>query len=87
MDVHPYMLTIQKAKADTVNPEPPPVEHSLSNVYIEGPHTVVHVSSSLPGMLELSLEIHSISVQYLPWLEFFSIYYIDMGYLIVLQGL
>uniref|UniRef100_A0A673M5I3 Pannexin n=2 Tax=Sinocyclocheilus TaxID=75365 RepID=A0A673M5I3_9TELE len=47
LDVHPYMLTIQKAKTETVNPEPPPVvEHSLSNVYIEGPHTVVHVSSS-----------------------------------------
>uniref|UniRef100_A0A672PM99 Pannexin-2-like n=1 Tax=Sinocyclocheilus grahami TaxID=75366 RepID=A0A672PM99_SINGR len=47
LDVHPYMLTIQKAKTETVNPEPPlVVEHSLSNVYIEGPHTVVHVSSS-----------------------------------------
>ncbi|XP_050991861.1 pannexin-2 [Labeo rohita] len=46
LDVHPYMLTIQKAKTESVNPEPPPVEHSLSNVYIEGPHTVVHVSSS-----------------------------------------
>ncbi|XP_056333791.1 pannexin-2 [Danio aesculapii] len=45
LDVHPYMLTIQKA--ETVNPEPPPVEHSISSVYIEGPHTVVHVSSTL----------------------------------------
>lgn len=61
LDVHPYMLTIQKAKTETVNPEPSPViENSLSNVYIEGPHTVVHVSSSLTGMLGLSLGMHNI---------------------------
>ncbi len=55
------MLTIQRAKTETVNPEPPPViEHSLSNVYIDGPHTVVHVSSSLTGMLGLSLGMHNI---------------------------
>ncbi|XP_059362672.1 pannexin-2-like [Carassius carassius] len=53
LDVHPYMLTIQKAKKEAVNPEQPPVvEHSLSNVYIEGPHTVVHVSSSHTEMKE-----------------------------------
>lgn len=57
------MLTIQKAKAETVNTEPVPVEHSLSNVYIEGPHAVVHVSSSLTGMLEL--EMYSISEPYM----------------------
>lgn len=44
------MLTIQKAKAEMANPEPPPAELSLTNVYIEGPHTVVHVSTSLSGM-------------------------------------
>ncbi|XP_051953187.1 pannexin-2 [Xyrauchen texanus] len=47
LDVHPYMLTIQKAKPEKLNSEPPPVEHSLDNVYIEGPHTIGHVSSSL----------------------------------------
>ncbi|XP_057204646.1 pannexin-2 [Triplophysa rosa] len=47
LDVHPYMLTIQKAKAEMANSEPPPAEHSLSNLYLEGPHTVVHVSASL----------------------------------------
>lgn len=50
LDVHPYMLTIQKAKAEIANPEPAPAEHSLSNVYIEGPHTVLQVTSSLTGM-------------------------------------
>lgn len=50
LDVHPYILTIQKAKAEMTHPEPPPVEHSLSNVYLEGPHTVVHVSASLTSM-------------------------------------
>ncbi|XP_055029495.2 pannexin-2 isoform X2 [Misgurnus anguillicaudatus] len=47
LDVHPYMLTIQKAKAEIANPEPAPAEHALSNVYIEGPHTVLQVTSSL----------------------------------------
>lgn len=76
------MLTIQKAKTVTVNPEPPPVEHSLSNVYIEGPHTVVHVSSSLTGMLGIS----SRDTQYICHGYSFFLYYIDMSYLIVLQG-
>uniref|UniRef100_A0A671L2Q6 Pannexin n=1 Tax=Sinocyclocheilus anshuiensis TaxID=1608454 RepID=A0A671L2Q6_9TELE len=72
LDVHPYMLTIQKAKTETVNPEPPPVvEHSLSNVYIEGPHTVVHVSSSHTGMLGLSLGMHNVFGTILALLYFY----------------
>ncbi|XP_030646815.1 pannexin-2 [Chanos chanos] len=48
LDVHPYMLTIQKPKPETTNnPEPQPAEQSMDSVYIEGTHKVVHVSTSL----------------------------------------
>ncbi|KAL7871130.1 hypothetical protein SRHO_G00086270 [Serrasalmus rhombeus] len=47
LDVHPYMANIQKPKSEMTNPEPPAAENSLDTVYIEGTHSVVHVSSAL----------------------------------------
>ncbi|XP_053478846.1 pannexin-2 [Ictalurus furcatus] len=47
LDVHPYMLAIQKPKSEMNNPQPPAADHPLDTTYIEGTHTVVHVSSTL----------------------------------------
>ncbi|KAG7333334.1 hypothetical protein KOW79_003469 [Hemibagrus wyckioides] len=47
LDVHPYMSTIQKPKSEMNNPQPPATDHPLDTTYIEGTHTVVHVSSTL----------------------------------------
>ncbi|XP_062316953.1 pannexin-2 [Osmerus eperlanus] len=47
LDVHPYMLTIRKPKVEAVIAEALPPEHSLDAVFIEGTHTIVHVSASI----------------------------------------
>uniref|UniRef100_A0A8B9L5W1 Pannexin n=1 Tax=Astyanax mexicanus TaxID=7994 RepID=A0A8B9L5W1_ASTMX len=49
LDVHPYMTNIQKPKSEMTNPEPPAAENTLDTVFIEGTHSVVHVSSTLTG--------------------------------------
>ncbi|KAL4659372.1 pannexin-2 [Arapaima gigas] len=49
LDVHPYMLAVRKPKAEPSNTEPLPTNtSSLDTVFLEGTHTVVHVSSSVP---------------------------------------
>lgn len=53
LDVHPYMLTIRKPKVDVATAEPLPPVLNLDTVYLEGTHTVVHVSGSITGKLEL----------------------------------
>nr|XP_046204291.1 pannexin-2-like [Oncorhynchus gorbuscha]XP_046204298.1 pannexin-2-like [Oncorhynchus gorbuscha] len=48
LDVHPYMLTIRKpTKVETVSTEPSLPDHTLDSVFIEGTHTIVHVSASI----------------------------------------
>ncbi|XP_060892611.1 pannexin-2 [Labrus mixtus] len=47
LDVHPYMLTIRKPKVEVTATEPLPVEHNLDAVYLEGTHTIVHVSGAI----------------------------------------
>ncbi|KAG9330511.1 hypothetical protein JZ751_016220 [Albula glossodonta] len=46
LDVQPYTLAFRKPKAETVQPQPPP-EHSLDTVFIEGTHSIVHVSTAI----------------------------------------
>ncbi|KAM7414209.1 hypothetical protein PAMA_019161 [Pampus argenteus] len=47
LDVHPYMLTIRKPKVETTITEPLPTEHNIDTVYLEGTHTIVHVSGAI----------------------------------------
>ncbi|XP_010773889.1 pannexin-2 isoform X1 [Notothenia coriiceps] len=47
LDVHPYMLTIRKPKVDVATAEPLPPVLNLDTVYLEGTHTIVHVSGSI----------------------------------------
>ncbi|KAM9754048.1 pannexin-2 isoform 1-T2 [Menidia menidia] len=47
LDVHPYMLTIRKPKVEAVTTEPLPSEHNMDTVYLEGTHTIVHVSGAI----------------------------------------
>ncbi|XP_077372782.1 pannexin-2 [Festucalex cinctus] len=47
LDVHPYMLTIRKPKVEITNTDPLPSEHNMDTVYLEGTHTIVHVSSAI----------------------------------------
>ncbi|KAM9815109.1 pannexin-2 [Syngnathus typhle] len=47
LDVHPYMLTIRKPKVEITTTDPLPSEHNLDTVYLEGTHTIVHVSSGI----------------------------------------
>ncbi|XP_061892132.1 pannexin-2 [Entelurus aequoreus] len=47
LDVHPYMLTIRKPKVETTTTNPLPSEHNMDAVYIEGTHTIVHVSGAI----------------------------------------
>ncbi|XP_058500392.1 pannexin-2 [Solea solea] len=47
LDVQPYMLTIRKPKVEVTNLEPLPSQHNMDTVYIEGAHTIVHVSGSI----------------------------------------
>uniref|UniRef100_A0A3Q3DUZ4 Pannexin 2 n=1 Tax=Hippocampus comes TaxID=109280 RepID=A0A3Q3DUZ4_HIPCM len=49
LDVHPYMLTIRKPKVEITTTDPLPSEHNMDTVYLEGTHTVVHVSSAITG--------------------------------------
>lgn len=49
LDVHPYMLTIRKPKVETAAAEPLPSEHNMDTVYLEGTHTIVHVSGAITG--------------------------------------
>lgn len=49
LDVHPYMLTIRKPKVETTITEPLPSEHNMDTVYLEGTHTIVHVSGAITG--------------------------------------
>lgn len=54
LDVHPYMLTIRKpTKVETVSAEPLPPDHTLDAVFIEGTHTIVHVSASITGKIAM----------------------------------
>ncbi|XP_060933185.1 pannexin-2 [Limanda limanda] len=47
LDVHPYMLTIRKPKVEATIAEPLPSEHNVDTVYLEGTHTIVHVSGAI----------------------------------------
>ncbi|KAM6946098.1 pannexin-2 [Aplochiton taeniatus] len=47
LDVHPYMLAIRKPKVEAVITEPRAPDHLLDSVFIEGTHTIVHVSTSI----------------------------------------
>lgn len=58
LDVHPYMLTIRKPKVEATTTEPLPTEHNLDTVYLEGTHTIVHVSGAITGELDLWLVLH-----------------------------
>lgn len=49
LDVHPYMLTIRKPKVEATITEPLPSEHNMDTVYLEGTHTIVHVSGAITG--------------------------------------
>lgn len=49
LDVHPYMLTIRKPKVEATITEPLPSEHNMDTVYLEGTHTIVHVSAAITG--------------------------------------
>ena len=52
LDVNPYMLTIRKpTKVESVSTEPLPPDHTLDSVFIEGTHTIVHVSASITGKI------------------------------------
>lgn len=47
LDVHPYMLTIRKPKVEATAAKPLPSEHNLDTMYLEGTHTIVHVSGAI----------------------------------------
>ncbi|XP_036376332.1 pannexin-2 [Megalops cyprinoides] len=47
LDVQPYTLTFSKPKAKTTQAEPLPPERGLDAVFIEGTHSIVHVSTSI----------------------------------------
>ncbi|KAM9807956.1 pannexin-2 [Neosynchiropus ocellatus] len=47
LDVHPYMLAIRKPKVETTTAEPLPMEHNMDAVFLEGTHTIVHVSGAI----------------------------------------
>ncbi|MBN3305244.1 PANX2 protein, partial [Amia calva] len=49
LDVHPYMLTIRKPKTEATNSESLPSTRDPDSVFIEGTHTIVHVSASITG--------------------------------------
>ncbi len=57
LDVHPYMLTIRKPKVETTTTEPLPSEHNMDTVYLEGTHTIVHVSDAITGKPDLSFAL------------------------------
>ncbi|XP_075996822.1 pannexin-2 isoform X1 [Genypterus blacodes] len=47
LDVHPYMLTIRKPKVEATIAEPLPIARDIDAVFLEGTHTVVHVSGGI----------------------------------------
>ncbi|XP_029290674.1 pannexin-2 isoform X2 [Cottoperca gobio] len=47
LDIHPYMLTIRKPKVEAATAEPLPSVHNLDTAYLEGTHTIVHVSGAI----------------------------------------
>ncbi|XP_040019027.1 pannexin-2 [Gasterosteus aculeatus] len=47
LDVHPYMLTIRKPKVEASAADPLPSEHNMETVFLEGTHTIVHVSGAI----------------------------------------
>lgn len=49
LDVHPYMLTIRKPKVEASAADPLPSEHNMETVFLEGTHTIVHVSGAITG--------------------------------------
>lgn len=57
LDVHPYLLTIRKPKVEATTVEPLPSEHTMDTVYLEGTHTIVHVSGAITGEPEVSLAL------------------------------
>ncbi|XP_030221881.1 pannexin-2 [Gadus morhua] len=70
LDVHPYMLTIRKPKVETVTVTTSALssEHPLDTVFIEGTHTIVHVSTAITEKKEHSPEatITAFSTETLP---------------------
>uniref|UniRef100_A0A8D3ADS3 Pannexin n=1 Tax=Scophthalmus maximus TaxID=52904 RepID=A0A8D3ADS3_SCOMX len=46
LDVHPYMLTIRKPKVEATIVAPLPSAHNIDAVYLEGTHSIVHVSAT-----------------------------------------
>lgn len=56
LDVHPYMLTIRKPKVEATT-EPLPSEHNMDTVYLEGTHTIVHVSGAITGKSDPSIAL------------------------------
>lgn len=54
LDVHPYMLTNRKPKVEAAITEPIPSEHNMDTVYLEGTHTIVHVSCPITGKVVLN---------------------------------
>ena len=57
LDVHPYMLTIRKPKVETAAAVPLPSEESIDEVFLEGTHTIVHVSAGVTGIFLLIIVI------------------------------
>lgn len=57
LDVHPYMLTIRKPKVEATTTEPLPSEHNMDTVYLEGTHTIVHVSGAITGIPNVSVAL------------------------------
>ncbi|XP_015207645.2 pannexin-2 [Lepisosteus oculatus] len=47
LDVHPYMLTIRKPKAEAPSNQQLPPTCTQEGVFIEGTHTIVHVSAAI----------------------------------------
>lgn len=43
------MLTIRKPKVETTTTQPLVSEHNMDAVYLEGAHTIVHVSGAITG--------------------------------------
>lgn len=53
LDVHPYMLTIRKPKVEATIVAPLPSAHNIDAVYLEGTHSIVHVSGAITGQPHL----------------------------------
>lgn len=73
LDVHPYLLTIRKPKVEATTVEPLPSEHNMDTVYLEGTHTIVHVSGAITGEPEVSLTL-SLSCSFGPHIQGMYLY-------------